>query len=192
MTDELVSQPPPGTPGLVPVAVPPPAEPLTEDEERALAAADARVSLRPLSAAIYGQVVVTSVVAALEIHEESPPLETLVAVTGTILVFWAAHVYAEALASAADRFTAARMLAAESAMVGIAVPTIVVLALGAAGVLTRSESATVSVCVGVFTLMVLGGIGAWRIGHSPARLLWTATLGGVFGVIIVALKVLVH
>ena len=150
------------------------------------------MSLRPLSAAIYGQVVVTSVVAALEVHEQSPPLDTFAAVTGTILVFWAAHVYAEALASAADRYTAARMLAAESAMVAVAVPTLCVLVLGVAGVLSRSTTAIVAICVGVLSLMLLGGIGAWRIGHSPARLIWTATIGAVFGVIIVGLKVLVH
>ncbi len=167
------------------------------DSEREMPPAQAsvdepRTALRPLSAAIYGQVVVTSVVAALEVHEPSPPVETLAAVAGTIVVFWAAHVYAEALASAADRYTAARMLAAESTMLAVALPTLFVLGLGALGVLSRAQASAVSVAVGVLTLFALGAVAGWRVGHSPARTIWTAVVGAGFGLVVVALKVLVH
>jgi hypothetical protein len=126
------------------------------------------------------------------VHEPSPPGETLAAVAGTIVVFWAAHVYAEALASAADRYTAARMLAAESTMLAVALPTLVVLSLWAADVLSRSQATIVAVCLGVATLLALGAVAGWRVGHSTARMLVTSVLGAAFGLAIVALKVAVH
>src|SRR5271170_7912058 len=111
--------------------------PVTEVDERPTppqaAAEDARMSLRPLSAAIYGQIVVTSVIAALEVHEPTPPAETFAAVAGTIVVFWAAHVYSEALARVADRGTILGMLIAESTMLAVAVPSLWLLAFGAFG-----------------------------------------------------------
>ena len=101
--------------------------------------------MRGLSAAIYGQVVVTSIVAALEIHEQSPPAQTLAA-----------------------------------------------LALGALHVLSRAHSVVVSVSLGVVTLLVLGAVAAARAGGSRSRILATAVLGAGCGLIVVALKVVVH
>jgi len=150
------------------------------------------MSLRPLSAAIYGQVVVTSVVAALEVHETTSSLDALVAVAGTIVVFWAAHVYSEALARVADRRTVVGMLVAESTMLAVAVPTIWLLGFGALGWISRSQSSLLAIVEGVLWLMVLGGVAGWRAEHSTARMLGTAVLGAAFGLVVVVLKVLVH
>jgi hypothetical protein len=153
---------------------------------------DVRLSLRPLSAAIYGQIVVTSVVAALEVHEDTSSVDALVAVASTIVVFWAAHVYAEALARAADRRTVVGMLLAESTMLAIAIPTLWLLAFGALGWLGRSQSSWLAIIEGVLSLLVLGGIAGWRVRHTPARVVVTALVGAAFGLVVVALKVLVH
>jgi len=148
--------------------------------------------VRGLSAAIYGQVVVTSIVAALEIHEQSPPAQTLAAAGVTVAVFWIAHVYAEALATAANWRAAGRMLREESAMIAVALPTLAALALGALHVLSRAHSVVVSVSLGVVTLLVLGAVAAARAGGSRSRILATAVLGAGCGLIVVALKVVVH
>jgi hypothetical protein len=155
-------------------------------------AEDARLSLRPLSAAIYGQIVVTSVVAALEVHENTSASEALAAVAGTIVVFWAAHVYAEALARAADRRTVVGMLVAESTMLAVAVPTIWLLAFGAFGWLSRAHSSLLAIVEGVLSLLVLGALAGWRVRHSPARVVFTALIGAAFGLVVVVLKVAVH
>jgi hypothetical protein len=157
-----------------------------------MAAEDARMSLRPLSAAIYGQIVVTSVVAALEVHEQTSSAEALAAVSATIVVFWAAHVYAEALARVADRRTVVGMLIAESTMLAVAVPSIWLLAFGALGWLSRSDSALLAIIEGVLSLMVLGAVAGWRVRHSPLRVVVTAVVGAAFGLVVVAMKVAVH
>jgi hypothetical protein len=165
---------------------------MSEEETPAAAAAPDTHGGHGLASAIYGQVVVTSVVAALEVHEQSPPGQTLFTVAATILVFWVAHVYADALASAADWRGALQMLSEERAMVFTALPTLVVLAVGALHVLTRVQAVVVSITIGVITLVVLGAIAAHRFEHSRWRVAITAAGGGAFGLAVVALKVLIH
>ncbi len=160
--------------------------------EPARPAEPAHWAVRGLSAAIYGQVVVTSIVAALEIHEQSPPGRTFVAVVATMLVFWLAHAYAEALTSAQDWRQTRTILKQEGAMVFVALPTLVVLAVGVFGVLSRENAALVSVYVGVAMLFVLGGLAAHRNGRSAANVLLTGVVGATFGLVVIVLKVLSH
>jgi hypothetical protein len=55
-----------------------------------------------LAGAIYGNIVVTAVVASLPEDDDTSSLELVVAALGTVLVFWLAHVYARVLAGGLD------------------------------------------------------------------------------------------
>ena len=89
--------------------------------------------------AIYGQILVTSLVGALSEDSDIDAEYILVSVGGTMLVFWLAHVYAEAISRGlvAGRHVSwaeVRGLAAgEWPLVQAAFPTAIVLALGALG-----------------------------------------------------------
>jgi hypothetical protein len=89
--------------------------------------------------AIYGQILVTSLVGALSEDSEIGAGYILVSVVTTMLIFWLAHVYAEAMSRglAAGRhvgWTEIRGLAArEWPLVQAAFPTAIVLGLGAIG-----------------------------------------------------------
>ncbi len=149
-------------------------------------------AVRGLAAGIYGQVVVTSIVAALEVHEQSPPARTFAAVVATMLVFWLAHAYAEVIAGADDWRDTGRILREEGAMVVVTVPTLCVLLLGVAHVLSRESAALAAVYVGAAMLFLLAAIAARRIGRSATSVILTAVLGAGFGLVVVVLKVLTH
>ncbi len=184
-------------PGAEPARLAPEsAPPAPQDAPPAsVAPAPARVAhgaVRGLAAAIYGQVVVTSVVAALEVHEQAPPAQSFATVAATMLVFWLAHAYAEAIAGADSWRDTARILREEGGMVIAALPTLFVLVLGIVHVLSRENAALVAVYVGVVVLFLLAAVAAHRIGRSAASVALTAVLGGLFGLVIVVLKVLSH
>ncbi len=179
MSDAPVADDQPRAEAAPAIAPAPPAEP-------------AHWAVRGLSAAIYGQVVATSIVAALEVHEQSPPGRTFVAVVATMIVFWLAHAYAEALTSAQDWHQTTRILKQEGAMVMVALPTLAVLALGVFDVFSRENTALVSVYVGVVMLFGLGGLAAHRNGRSMANVLLTGVVGAAFGLVVIVLKVLSH
>jgi hypothetical protein len=83
-------------------------------------------------------------------------------------------------------------MAAELPMLESALPTAIALALGAIGVLSRETAATVAIAVGVATLFLWGLVVARASGLPWARSLTRATISGGFGLLIVALKVVVH
>ena len=102
---------------------------------------EARSGRLPANAAraIYGQILVTSLVGALSEDSDIDAEYILVSVVTTMLVFWLAHVYAEAISRGlvAGRHVSwaeVRGLAAgEWPLVQAAFPTAIVLALGAVG-----------------------------------------------------------
>ena len=168
--------------------------PVAEPEPRSAAPEPAtpHAAFRGLAAAIYGQVVVTSIVAALEVHEQSPPSRTFFAVVATMVVFWLAHAYAEAIVAADNWRDTSRILREEGWMVLVAAPTLAVLVLGVAGVFSRENAALVSVYVGVAMLFALALVAARRAGRTTPGVIFTAVIGAVFGLVVVVLKVLSH
>ena len=117
--------------------------------------AEAKPSRLPANAsrAIYGQILVTSMVGALSEDSDIDAEYILVSVGATMLVFWLAHVYAAAMARGLETaqhvgWAEIRRLGADEwPLVQATFPTAIVLALGALGAYsteTRMYSASMS------------------------------------------------
>ena len=148
--------------------------------------------------AIYGQILVTAVVATLSEEDDISAGETFAAVAVTMLVFWLAHVYAESVAKRLGRgeplkvgevWTIARY---EWPIAQAAVPALLVLGIGSLGLLSRDASVAIAIGLGVAELLGWGFIIARRSGMSPLATLGSVAMNGAFGLAIVVLKVVVH
>ena len=161
---------------------------------------EARSSRLPanVSRAIYGQILVTSLVGALSEDTEIDAGYILVSVAATMLIFWLAHVYAEAMSRglAAGRhlgWAEVRHLAAgEWPLVQAAFPTAIVLALGAIGVFSTETAVDLAIAVGVVALFTWGLAIGRASGSSWAVALFGAAISASFGLVVVGLKAVVH
>ena len=148
--------------------------------------------------AIYGQILVTSLVGALSEDSEIEAGYILVSVVTTMLVFWLAHVYAEAMSRGLDarrhlEWAEIRGLAAsEWPLVQAAIPTAIVLALGAIGALSTEAAVDIAIAVGVVALFTWGLAIGRASGSSWAATLIGAAISACFGLAVVGLKALVH
>jgi hypothetical protein len=152
---------------------------------------------REMTSAIYGTILVTAIVAALSEYDGASALETAGAVILGALVLWLAHVYAALMAASASgrRVSGADLheaMVEDWPIVQSAVPALVALVLGAVHVLTDATSIALALWAGVAALFVWGWLASrhQRVGLA-ARLL-TAGVNGALGLLIVALKVVVH
>jgi hypothetical protein len=157
--------------------------------------ADARANV---AGAVYGQVVVTSFVAALSEEESIDAGEIFVGLLVTVLVFWLAHVYGDAVA---QRLTHEAPLAwrevwtiakYEWPMMQAAVPALFVLGLGWAGAVPPRTAVGLAIGLGVMALLVWGFVIARASKLSALATLGSVALNGAIGLAIVALKILVH
>jgi hypothetical protein len=150
------------------------------------------------SGAIYGQILVTSLVAALSEDSDIDAEYILISVTATMLVFWLAHVYAEAVSRGleARRHVSwaeiRRLAAGEWPMVQAAFPTAIVLALGAVGAFSTETTIDIAIAVGVAALIAWGLAIGRASGSSWTAPLFGAAISAGFGLAIVGLKALVH
>ena len=159
--------------------------------ERALAGAN-------VAGAIYGQILVTSLVAALSEEEDLGAHDIFVGVLMTMLVFWLAHVYADAVAR---RLTRPEPLSLretgdiarhEWPMVQSAAPALAALGLAWAGALSVRAGVELAIALGVGALFAWGLVIARRSRLSLAGTLGSMALSGAFGLAIVAMKTVVH
>ena len=148
--------------------------------------------------AIYGQILVTSVVVALSEDKSASAEEILGGVVITTVVFWLAHVYAAAAAAQLGHrhrlhWPEVREITRhEWPIVEAGFPSGAVLALGWMGVFSTDTATTIAIGLGVAGLIGLG----FRIGRraelTPVGTALAVVLGGAFGLAIVALKVFIH
>ncbi len=148
--------------------------------------------------AIYGQILVTSVVVALSEDKSASSAEILEAVVVTTLVFWLAHIYAAvAAAQLAQRHRLSwpevrGIMRHEWPIVQAAIPAVGALALGWIGVLSNRGATNLAIAVGIAGLIGLG----FRIGRNsrltPLGTAFAVLLCGTLGLAIVTLKVIVH
>ena len=157
--------------------------------------------LRPLrtpdvASAIYGTITANAVIAATAGH--LPPGRTLLITVATLAVFWLAHVYAQALAHHLKGMTRlswtaiAAAMSEERPMLEAPAASLLVLLLGVVGLLGERAAVRIALWVGVVQLV------AWGIAYARRqRWGWPAALvagavNGTFGLVIVALEVLLH
>jgi hypothetical protein len=153
---------------------------------------------RGIAAAIYGQILVTAVVAALS---EDPAVGLgylLLSTVTTVVVLWIAHVYSGMIARGIElqkrmgRAEIGAVVAAEWPMLETAIPTIVILLLGIIGVFSRNTTVTLAVGAGVITLCLWGLVFGRSAGESWPSAALSAAINGALGLVIVALKAIVH
>jgi hypothetical protein len=151
-----------------------------------------------VSGAIYGQILVTSLVGALSEDSDIDAEYILVSVGATMLVFWLAHVYAAAMARGLETAQHVgwgeirRLAAGEWPLVQATFPTAIVLALGAIGVLSTETAVGLAITVGVVALFAWGLAIGRASGSSWAAALLGAAISAGFGLVVVGLKALVH
>jgi len=154
-----------------------------------------RITRNP-SRAIYGTIVATAVTAASSSHDEPASL-VAAAVAVTLVVFWIAHVYSAVLE---DRYAGEPLSGAvvrdaaveEVTMVEAGLVSIVILLLGAAGLISNDLAVALALASGVAQLVIWGMVTARRAGWSWLAASVASVFDGLLGLIIIALKSLLH
>jgi hypothetical protein len=150
-----------------------------------------------IAGTVYGTIIVLSeVTAAASAYKND--LSSLAVIVGvTTIVFWAAHVYSQAIGRSIDLgrqlspTELGRMAQREASMLVAAVLPVVLLALGAAGVLGKSTALWLVVVVGVVTLTAEGVRYARLERLSRANAVLTIGFSLGLGLALAGLKALV-
>jgi hypothetical protein len=148
-----------------------------------------------LAGGIYGTILVTSIIAAADFHENIWRSLALVLVTTS--VFWLAHVYAHALAASLDRSETISIVRIRRVgkhewplLQAAILPSLVLLA-GAVGLLGTRATYRLAVGVGVAMLIWWGVVFARKERLSRRATIAVVTVNASFGVFVIALKELV-
>ncbi|MFL5825890.1 MAG: hypothetical protein ACJ76V_05150 [Thermoleophilaceae bacterium] len=149
-----------------------------------------------LAGAIYGQILATSVVVTLSEDEQASAGDLFFWLGVTMLVFWAAHVYADWLASQVTTGAGLRELgpigAEQWPIAQAAVPALFFLALGWAGACSRDTAVDLAIAAGVISLAGWGVVIARRSNANALVTVATVGISAAFGLLLVGLKILVH
>lgn len=146
---------------------------------------------------IYGTIAVAALLAAENARQETYP-RTVGAVAVTLLLYWVAYSYAEFTGERIERgehFTYAGLVRAASAevavLLGAAVPFAVLLACWVAG-----ASLTAAVSAAIWTSAAIVIVAEVAIGVraqlTGSELLRQTAFGMVLGLLVIALRVLLH
>ena len=150
-----------------------------------------------IAGAIYGTILATAVVAAAA-HDVTRVSQTFAVVAITSAVFWAAHVYS---LSVAARIVVKRPLTwmekqsiavAEWPMLQSSWPILLALLLGSLGIIDKKTASYLAVIVGIGALFTYGVIMGRQEAVSWPKVLLNAVITAAFGIVILAMKVLVH
>jgi hypothetical protein len=148
--------------------------------------------------AVYGQILATSLVATLSEDHEISAAQLLFWVGVTMLVFWAAHVYAAGVERrlGSDRDLGMRdireLLVDELPELWAALPVMAALLLGTVGILSREAAIAGAIGAGVVMLAAWGLVIARRAGMSTRATIGSVAVNGAIGLAIVGLKIWIH
>jgi len=149
------------------------------------------------AAAVYGSILAAGVVASLDVGHVSSGGMTI-ALAGSLLVFWLAHVWSEAIADRMQdpqpySWRRVRAVAAwHWPMVQAAAGPLAALLLADLGVWSLATAVTVALAISVAQLVGWGvTVGRRTFGSWPAALL-SGAVDGLLGVVLIVLKTLVH
>ena len=151
-----------------------------------------------VAGAVYGQILVTAVVASLSEEQAISAAEMYTGEGVTMFVFALAHVYADAVVERLRRDTGLRwpelkaVAAHEWPMAQAALPTLAILALGWLGVLSRDNAVDWAIVAGVVALCGWGFVIARRSRMSVLGTVGSVALNGALGMTIVALEASLH
>ncbi|QAY61207.1 hypothetical protein ET475_15280 [Microbacterium protaetiae] len=147
--------------------------------------------------AVYGLILVAGMV-LIGSERADEAWETMVTVLVTVLVFFAAHVYAGTLSRMAGGKGSSIPTALGGAvrhsigLLVVAVPPLAVLVVGASGVITPDAAVWLALIITAVLLIVDG----WLMAAARTSSFWVRLLGaaisGAFGAVLIVLKVLIH
>lgn len=159
--------------------------------------------LRPgfgTEAAVYGTILVSGLIAVSSAHGETSAV-VLITVAVTVLVFWAAHVYAGAVARLGEDAAGARgaVRAAIRASVrhsfgmlsSASIPALILLA-GTTRIIPDGLANELALWSGTIILAFLGYVAFLRRGSGMAVRVLGALMTASFGAVFVVLKAFVH
>ncbi len=147
--------------------------------------------------AIYGQIIVLSVLAALGPRADDAST-VAVTVLSSQLVFWLAHGYAELISQHVQRdqrltwSQVTGVLEHEWPLVQAAIPTLVLMILSGLGLFEARLGVYIALGLGVAQLFAWGYYVGGKSGRSPFRQVLVALVSGAIGLIMVILKLALH
>lgn len=148
--------------------------------------------------AIYGLILVSGmiVISGTASEDSWRPLTT---VSVTLVVFWAAHVYARALAHYAHGDHEHNLLAAvgsaaweSKGMILVAIPALLLLLLGRLDVVDDEFAIIGALVVDVLLLGFVGWIAVSRWSESTWARIGGAVMTALFGVVLIVAKAFIH
>jgi len=148
-----------------------------------------------ITAAVYGAVVATALVAGLALDPELTPGRAAVMLLSSCLAFSIAHIYALAVHQrhASGRYLHLSELLAitryESPQLAACAPCVLVLLAGATGLIERAAAFDFAPCAGVALLFALGIAFGRREGFSVAATLASGVFDALLGAAVIAVKI---
>jgi len=146
---------------------------------------------------LYGALIAASVLATASAHEGTFE-HVAVATTMVLGIYWLAHVYIEAqsLQLAGDKRHLLRRLAhtaaTEASVIKGGLPAIAVFVLSDLSGLSVTEAATAAVYFSVLVLVFVGYLTAHQAGRRGLAGVVDAAAAGLFGVLVIVMKTLLH
>jgi hypothetical protein len=147
---------------------------------------------------VYGLILATSVIAVSREHHPSDAGRVALTVLVTAAVFWLAHVYAHMLGAGVSqarrptRTELAHALAEHWSLVEVIFPVVLVLGLGAIGLIPDRAALVTATVIGLVELAAAGGYAAIARGAGWRATVASAAIALALGLVVVLLKVLVH
>lgn len=152
---------------------------------------------RRMQAAVYGTILVISVIAVASEYQ-GQPLRIMGSVLATQFIFYLAHVYAGQLGvrletrHAPTRTELREILWEEWPLFAAAGPPCIALLIGGLTPLNDTTWVAVALGVGIGTLVLYGVRLGIAEGRTLGGVLLTASVNGALGLVLVALKIVVH
>lgn len=148
---------------------------------------------------VYGVILVSGLILVSDSDNHSS-WDTFFTVVVTVIVFWAAHLFAAVIAhprmlgeSRAEFWAVARdgERHARGLLIAAVLPCAILL-LGASDWIGDRDAVSIALWSGVVILAVLGFVAFQRRGYGLAGRLLGAVATGAFGVVLIVIKALVH
>lgn len=171
----------------------------TPRQQRRAARIRARLAKANLASAIYGEILLLAVLAAVGEHETSAAT-VLATVVGSQLVFWLGHAYSDTIGEQLhssteqriDRDSIGRVMEHEWPIVQAAGPAVVLLGLAMVHVIKTSTAVNVAIVLAVVSLFGWGFAAGRRSRDTLRGQLVVGALSGALGLVIAALKIAIH
>lgn len=170
----------------------------TPRRQRRAARIRARLAKANFASAIYGEILLLAVLAAVGEHDAAAGT-VLVTVVSSQLVFWLAHAYSETIGGQLhsdeqrfDRDSVGRVMEHEWPIMQAAGPAVIFMVLAMLDVLETTTAIDVAIGIGVLSLFGWGFAAGRRSRDTLRGQLLAGALSGALGLVIVGLKIAIH